>query len=396
MEKLVTYTVTLKAQIEQLMDPRKPEPTTEQLHTFTSKVVMSLKNMTAQAPPAVKEKINVSFGKHWDVPNNKIGEDGITPLDLQACIVMLKDELIKLGGNPALLNRGKPGPDEPPKKQYGGEQTVEIKTLDDKNLVGRIIGPEGKILNALQNEFGVKLDIQNEFVNISGPKDGVTACMKAIDDVLTKGYASFTFGDDFLEEKLKIHPRQVPDLVGKQWANMNALKQRLGVEVGILDAPKPGTQAPAQAKPNPKQQIKKATVVIGGSAVNVREAKKVIEQLLTKFYHPITHPNSIMKEIECDWGYLNLVIGRGGSEIKHMQNSFGVSVHIPSEINGNENIVVVGPETGVLRCEKHISSLLWSAANRPARGEEGGGGYDGGDGDDDVEEAWMADYMYKR
>lgn len=393
MEKLITYVRTVHAQIEQLLDPRKPEPTTEQLQGFVSKVVQSLKNMTAQAPPAVKEKITLSFAKHWNVAENKVGEAGITPLDLAACMSAIKDELKKLTEDSRLMNKGKPTGEEAPKKHYGGETVTDVKILEDKAHVARIIGPQGSILQGLQNEFSVKLDIANEMVNITGPKDGVDACMKAITDILTKGYASFTFGDDFAEEKLKINPRQVADLVGPGWQNVNAIKAKLNVEIGILDAPKPGTVLP-KTGPASKQQQKKATVVIGGHAGDVKKARVVIEQLLTKFYHEITHPDMIMKEIECDPWYLNMVIGRGGSEIKHMQNSWGVKVYIPSETNGNENIVVVGHESSVQKTEKHIASILWSAANKPQRGEERFGG--GDDGDDDVEEAWMADYMYKR
>lgn len=399
MEKLSSYINTVHTQIGQLVDPTRPEPTQEQLFKYITSVVATLSKLLSDAPPVVKERISVSFGAHWDMQKNCVGKDGINPLQLLASFKMMKDQLDNLktqrsmgkGGAGAAAAGGAPaeaGTGPQPKRKYGGETTTEIKILDNADLVGRIVGPGGKQLQQIEFESGVKLDINGEAVSITGPKDGVEVALKAIDDIITKGYCTLAHGDDFKEEQYKVHPKVLPSLIGPGWCIIKKIKEACEVEIGITDNGKKGGK-------DGKGQMKKATIVIGGAKSNVEKAKEIFHDLTTKQFHEVTHPGKVCREIEVPWDYLNLLIGKGGSEIRHMQNSYDVNVTIPNEINNNEHVMVVGEKHRVDQCEKHINSIITRAASRPERGEEHLAG--GGDGyQDEPVEDWMQQYMYKR
>jgi len=386
MDKLMQYVHTVHAQIDALVDPSKPEPSQEQLYGYTAKVVGSLKNMTSSAPPEVKNKVRSCFGSHWNVETNSVGSGGISPLILQASFANLKDQLKHMRPAAPLNADGTPAETKEPKKKYGGEECTEIKILEDRNLVGRIVGPEGKILQAIQLESGCKLDINGDTIGISGPREGAEAAMKAIDEIIKKGFSSLIMGENSEEATIKVHPRLLPTLLGKEWCNMRAIKEKLHVEVGITDN---GNKGGGKGK----GAMRKATLVLGGDKKNVEKAKEVINSLTTVFYHEITHQGMIYKEVPVEHYWLNLVIGKGGSEIKHMQKNFDCQVFIPGEASTNENVVIVGDPTGVQRCEKHITTIISKAENRPQRGEEG---YNADDNKAEEIEDWMQDYMYKR
>merc|ERR1719295_282235 len=209
--------------------------------------------------------------------------------------------------------KGEDVPAAQPKKKFGGEKTSELIPLGSAELVGRIVGPGGSTLKSLELETQCKIEFMEEAISISGPEEGVQAAIKAVDDIISKGYTNLTYGDGFAEVTMKLHPRLLPDVKGPQWVNFIAIKNKFQVEIGIPDA---GTTIEPKGKGKGKGQIKHATITIGGLNENVQEAKAVIDQLSKEFYHPITHPGKIAKQVEVDYSYLNALIGTKGSEIR--------------------------------------------------------------------------------
>jgi hypothetical protein len=108
---------------------------------------------------------------------------------------------------------------------------------------------------------------------------------------------------------------------------------------------------------------------------------------ITRYYHTeITHPGIVHKEMEIDSKYFNFIIGTKGmqpsfslvalgtvvtvislnilgSEIKHIQANYKVSVHIPNEETHHEHLLIVGDPANVEGAERHILKLVEKVCN---------------------------------
>merc|ERR1719160_1386621 len=87
------------------------------------------------------------------------------------------------------------------------------------------------------------------------------------------------------------------------------------------------------------------------------------------------------------------IIGKGGSESKHIQNSYRVKMYIPSEHTVNQNLVVVGESKNVEQAIKYIENAIIRAEERAAGGGRGRDGVAEDHWGDEEHEAWMDQYM---
>ncbi|CAE8599879.1 unnamed protein product [Polarella glacialis] len=205
----------------------------------------------------------------------------------------------------------------------------------------------------------------------------------AIKELIEKGFMSLAYAD-FKEDGVQVLPSSFPDIIGKQGIIIRKLKEELGVEVSIPETPK--NSAPG----------KKFKVTIAGASEKVELAKQVINDIVMYSHHEITHPGVVHEEVEVpDWAY-RFVIGKAGSELRHIQNNYKVKVNIPREDSACQQVLVIGEPGGVERAKVYIEKLLWNAENaskgRDKQETSGGDGY----GDEEPEEDWMKSYMYKR
>jgi len=154
-------------------------------------------------------------------------------------------------------------------------------------------------------------------------------------------------------------------------------------------------------------------ILIAGPREKVAQAKSVIKEI-TEFYHsPITHPGIIHAVIDCPERLHNLTIGPKGSEIRHIENNFKVSVYIPNAETVNKSVVVVGENDGVTAAHRYICKIISQAGNEEASAAAGfrkdwggsgvtkeGKGKTGkteADGEEEgPDEEWMKEYMYSR
>jgi rRNA processing protein Krr1/Pno1 len=69
-------------------------------------------------------------------------------------------------------------------------------------------------------------------------------------------------------------------------------------------------------------------------------------------------------------------------------------VHVPRAWSSNKNVVVVGTPRSVAIARKHIERILENINNAEER--HPGDGCEDGEQDEEVEEEWMKNYIYKR
>ncbi|CAJ1349539.1 unnamed protein product [Effrenium voratum] len=195
-------------------------------------------------------------------------------------------------------------------------QTTSMHTETIKvpeNKIGIVIGPKGAKIKMIQEKTGVRIDTSGEMFTIAGKdKKEVELAHMAIKELVEKGYCSMAF-EDFKEDAVPVHPTSFPDIIGKQGVTIKAFKTELNVEVKIPEVPKTSSTS-----------SKKYKVTLAGKADDVKKAKDVLESIAKFGYHEITHPGQTHEEIEVEpWAY-RFIIGKAGSELRHIQNNYKV------------------------------------------------------------------------
>jgi len=160
------------------------------------------------------------------------------------------------------------------------------------------------------------------------------------------------------------------------------LKDELKVEINIPPVAK-GTGG-----------SKKYKIGIAGSKEASEKAQKCIEEIIMYGHSEITHPGMVHEEMEVPtWAYA-FIIGKGGSELRHIQKNWSVKVNIPREFSENPNVVIVGEPKDVAAAKAYIEKQVFAAENQSSSRENADKADD--HWGDDSQEAWMDQYMYKR
>mmetsp|Transcript_105401 Transcript_105401/g.293444 ORF Transcript_105401/g.293444 Transcript_105401/m.293444 type:complete len:591 (-) Transcript_105401:157-1929(-) len=278
----------------------------------------------------------------------------------------------------AILNKKGPEVEAP---APGSTSSAQVKVPEKK--IGIVIGPKGAKIQMIQEKTGAKIDTTGEIFTITGPPASVAQAEQAVRELVEKGYCAMQY-EDFSENFVTVHPCYFPDLIGKGGVIIREIKDKLGVEVNIPTVP-PGS-APS----------KKFKVGLAGSATNVEKAKGVINDIATYGHAELTHPGQVHEEMEVDpWCY-KYIIGKAGSELKHIQHNWKVKLSIPREHSANQKVLIVGEQDQVERAKTYVEKVLWNAENQ-SKGRDRVDNQ-GGDfwGEDDEEEDWMKAYIYKR
>merc|ERR1712050_488004 len=228
-------------------------------------------------------------------------------------------------------------------------------------------------------------------VTIIGEVDAVKKAEVACKEMIDKGFMSLAF-ENFNESSVMVHPVHFPNLIGQKGAIIMKLKQELNVEVTIpqgITKDSKGTWGK-----------KKYPLTIAGSAEKVEKAKEVINDIVYYYHHPITHEGTVHEELEIEEWLYKFLIGPKGSEMRHIQNSFKVSVNIPRDnyrdTGSNPNLLIVGEAGDVARAKKHIEKVIYNAEHNPGgNGREDKAMGDERDGNDEIDPV-AAQYLYKR
>jgi rRNA processing protein Krr1/Pno1 len=262
-------------------------------------------------------------------------------------------------------NAAAPEPEvvEPPKEEEDDEPpapTVEVVTSDvivDASKLGLLIGPKGNTKIAIQQATGTIIqmpragkDVEGDVtIVVSGPQEGVNKAVTALNELASKGYANMLVPEGFQESYVAVHQKYLPDIIGKSGSVIRALNNHTGVKITVPSVTK---------QPGLDGKIPKVKIGLAGPKDKVSECRALIKELTKSYVTPITHPNQTSLDMDIPKNYYNYIIGSKGSEIKHIQNSYKVQVHIPDENSVNPNVVLVGEETAVQNAQKHIQKII--------------------------------------
>merc|ERR1719473_1785739 len=159
-------------------------------------------------------------------------------------------------------------------KQFKGPETIENIDIKAEHI-GRIVGPKGATMKMIQEASECKVDINNAVVTITGPEDGMPVAVTAIKELCEKGFCGLSFGADFQEQGVQVHPIYFSELIGKEGKVIRAIKEQLKVELSIPKIP-----------PNAKvrEMTKKMKVGFAGRKPDVEKAKEVVSDIMM-YYH---------------------------------------------------------------------------------------------------------------
>jgi hypothetical protein len=115
----------------------------------------------------------------------------------------------------------------------------------------------------------------------------------------------------------------------------------------------------------------KVKIVLAGAKDKVALARSLILDLCKYYYTPVTHPGVTHLEMDISPHYYNYVIGSKGSEIKHIQANYKVTVYIPNAETANQNLLIVGEASNLQNAEKHILRLIEKVDERAKAEAEG-------------------------
>jgi len=374
-------------------------PTDEQLNKFVAETVTKLKELIKPAPDQVQQKVMLPWAPQWDFQRNRPGtsqEHKLDPTKLLDILKRIRDGLTQApeqkksapGGPRKQAPEGGDAPQEEKKEPQFHGPTITDSVPIESSHIGRIVGPKGATLKLIQEASECKLDVNQDIVMITGPEDGVPVAMQAIKELCEKGFCGLSYGADFQEQAMNIHPIYFSELIGKEGAVIRAIKDQLKVELNIPKIP-----------PNAKvrEMTKKMKVGFAGRKPDVEKAKEVVSDILMYYHHEITHPGESHQELEVEPHQTRFIIGKGGCESKHIQNNYRVKMYIPSEHTVNQKLVIVGEKGNIERACKYVENAIIQAETRAS---SGGGRGDTGKAEDhwgdEEHESWMDQYMYKR
>lgn len=200
-----------------------------------------------------------------------------------------------------------------------------------------------------------------------------------------KGYTSVLGGDDFKEGSVVVP--YVRDVLGDRGTSIRTIQDHCGVKIYIPE-------------PAPKDEGKPRRIFIAGPKDKVGMAKELIKELTKYFHTSVTHPGLVHVEMDVPTHLYNYIIGSRGSEVKHIQGNFKVSVHIPQELSVNKNVVIVGSKEGVEKAQRYIQQKIIDQAGKDdaAASQVASAWAAGARGgiveEEEVQEPWMEQYTH--
>lgn len=247
----------------------------------------------------------------------------------------------------------------PPAPELVIDSVTSEMSVDSKKL-GLLIGPKGVTKIGIQNATGVEIEMpktEKDFtgpvtITITGPAAGVGKATAALHELCSKGYCMLLAGPDFQEGYIAVHQKNLPEIIGKGGANIRAIQNHTGCKISTPSIAKGSDANGGDSTPS------KVKIGLAGPREQVTECRFIIKELLKYYHTSVTHPGVVHTELDIPSSYYNFIIGSKGSEIKHIQGNYSVSVHIPNADSSHEHVLVVGQPENVAKAAAHIRKLV--------------------------------------
>ncbi|CDK27614.1 unnamed protein product [Kuraishia capsulata CBS 1993] len=192
-------------------------------------------------------------------------------------------------------------------KNYETASKYSLSVPFARSLLAKLIGQKGSNLNALRDEFEIKIDVhdrkedaETSDIKLTGLESNVSECCKRLDK-LQKQWAD--------EKTLRLHVEQKyhKKLIGPNYSYVNRLQDRYSVSIHF---------PPVNATNNVDE------VVVKGPSRGVAKVEEELKALLQ-----YEKDNGYKETIKVPVKALSRVIGKGGDRIKDIAAVTGVEIN---------------------------------------------------------------------
>lgn len=174
---------------------------------------------------------------------------------------------------------------------------------------------------------------------IKGKASAIREAKTAIQCLIEKGYTLLSF-ENPKEVGVDVHGSKIPALIGKGGCVVKKIKEAHGVEINL---------------PKDTDKNRRYRIYVAGEEGETDQAVTVIQEILEVGFSPLTHPGYSKEEVKLDHIEKGFVIGRGGTEIKKISETYSVKVNI-----SDDKATILGLEGEVNGAVRYIKHLLES------------------------------------
>lgn len=237
-------------------------------------------------------------------------------------------------------------------ESYGDKYTATASI--PSTILSRLIGKNGQFLNSLRDEFGVKIDVEEEEetksdIVIVGIKRNVEACKSRVVS-LSKKWADETTA------RLKIESQYHRRMIGANGKFINRLQDKYGVRIRFPSATE-------LASPSPDSPRNKDEVTIRGPSKSVAGAREELEEL-----HKFEKDNGFEQIISIPTKAIARVIGKSGETINDIADATGIEYNFKRDDDkeketGLVEVKLVGSKAGLKDASSKINSIVDEVEN---------------------------------
>lgn len=207
-------------------------------------------------------------------------------------------------------------------------RTAELpaKSWTHKYLIGKK-GESIKRITADHHRTHVDFCEDDHTIRIEGPTEELEAVRAALEERLHEIQSTM----DSVE--VKVDPQFHRHIIGKAGANVNRLKQELGVTVHV-----------------PSDEERSPVVRLEGPPEGVAQAKAELLEMAHKLQNEVT------RELAVEQRFHRLLIGAKGEAIQDVRRRFNqVNVTFPEPGARSDKVLIRGPREDVEACYRHLS-----------------------------------------
>lgn len=204
--------------------------------------------------------------------------------------------------------------------------TVEAPAWIHKYIIGR----KGVNINQLGAEFP---DVHVEFIEsrmkIEGPPEQVEKARTTLQAIADDYVANYAFAD------MTVNPSHYKHIIGKGGANINRLKDELGVTINIEE----------------KEALNRIHIV--GPKEGVQRATAELSEQIGKL------ENEKEKDVIIDHLWFSSLIGAKGENIRELRENFrSVQIIFPAQNEKCDIVKLRGPKEDVDRCHTQLAGMV--------------------------------------
>lgn len=214
---------------------------------------------------------------------------------------------------------------------YEKANSVSSVTIDAPAWIHKyIIGRKGVNINKLSAEFpDVHVEFIENKIKIEGPPEQVDKARATLETIVKDYVDTYAFVD------MTVNPIHYKHIIGKAGANINRLKEDLGVTINIEE----------------KEAANR--IRIEGPTDGVRRAAEELREQIEKL------ENEKEKDVIIDHLLFSSLIGSKGDNIREIREKYrSVQITFPNPNEKSDIVKLRGPKEDVDKCHKQLTKMV--------------------------------------